>query len=377
MVWPMIAAAAASAIAGAVGSKSAADAQSRASRNAIQEQRRQFDTIMGLQQPWMVTGTGALNQLASLYGLPYQSYQSPAQYAAMQPTTAGAAASSGGSALMPGGSAVHNFVDPLRLANGGKGANVMNILDGAGLFGFGGDSNAPYTANINTQTGTVDVKGGHNALDAAMTNYLRTGQDAPTGGHGRYSDIKRQIEAIRAQGYTFDPATGQGSMGQAPGTTGSAGQAPSGMAGFVASPDYQFRLSEGQRNMGNSFAARGGAASGNALRALTEFNQNMASSEYGNYVNRLMSLAGLGQTATNQTSNYAYGTGNNVGNLMQSSGDSRASGIAGMTGSLIGGLNMLGSYFGGRSGGGTSLQPIDVYSNYMTSGFNPNYSLTG
>ena len=48
---------------------------------------------------------------------------------------------------------------------------------------------------------------------------------------------------------------------------------------FYDSPDYQFRLNEGQRDIGNSFAARGGAASGNALRALTQFNQNLAASE--------------------------------------------------------------------------------------------------
>ena len=59
------------------GASQAADAAAQGSDRAIAEQRRQFDTILGLQQPGMVTGTGANNALARLYGLPYQEYQPP------------------------------------------------------------------------------------------------------------------------------------------------------------------------------------------------------------------------------------------------------------------------------------------------------------
>ena len=65
---------------GAAGTISASNAQSKAAKSAanasqaatdasIAEQRRQFDIAQQNQQPWLTTGTSALNQLASLYGL--------------------------------------------------------------------------------------------------------------------------------------------------------------------------------------------------------------------------------------------------------------------------------------------------------------------
>src|SRR6188768_3809462 len=62
-------------------------------------------------------------------------------------------------------------------------------------------------------------------------------------------------------------------------------------ANFQASPGYNFVRNEGQRDIGNSFAARGGAQSGNALKALAEFNSGLASGEFGNWFNRRMNLA--------------------------------------------------------------------------------------
>lgn len=49
--------------------KSAANASQQATDASIAEQRRQFDIAQQNQQPWLATGTSALNQLASLYGL--------------------------------------------------------------------------------------------------------------------------------------------------------------------------------------------------------------------------------------------------------------------------------------------------------------------
>jgi hypothetical protein len=118
---------------------------------------------------------------------------------------------------------------------------------------------------------------------------------------------------------------------------------PTGQAGnmdrFFASPDYQFRRDEGQRGIGNSFAARGGAASGNALKALTEFNSNLASGEFGNYYNRLAGMAGMGSQATGNVA----GAGNNYANALmgsqQAAGDARASGVMGGANSVMQGVN--------------------------------------
>jgi hypothetical protein len=67
---------------------------------------------------------------------------------------------------------------------------------------------------------------------------------------------------------------------------------------FQASPDYQFAQSEGMRALENSNAAKGLLQSSGHLRSAQEFGQNLASQQYGNYVNRLTGLANQGLSAT-------------------------------------------------------------------------------
>lgn len=108
---------------------------------------------------------------------------------------------------------------------------------------------------------------------------------------------------------------------------------------FTASPGYEWLRSEGMRDIGNSFAARGGAASGNALRALSEFQTGLAAQDYNNFWNRQAGLAGVGQnTAVNLGSLGANAAGN-IGNALANQGASRASGVMGKYGSLAQGLN--------------------------------------
>jgi len=53
----------------AKGQQRAADAASQASASSLAEQRRQFDQSRADQQPWLRTGTSALDALSKLYGL--------------------------------------------------------------------------------------------------------------------------------------------------------------------------------------------------------------------------------------------------------------------------------------------------------------------
>lgn len=130
---------------------------------------------------------------------------------------------------------------------------------------------------------------------------------------------------------------------------------------FYDSPDYQFRLNEGTRNVGNSFAARGGALSGNALRAVNDYAQNTAANEYGNWFNRRLGLAGMGNNAATNVANSATGTANNIGSLQQQYGDARASGILGTIGSLQGGVNGMMQGLGGMSFGGSGSNDTGWY----------------
>jgi hypothetical protein len=117
-------------------------------------------------------------------------------------------------------------------------------------------------------------------------------------------------------------------------------------------PGYAFRLSEGQKALERSAAARGGLLSGSMLKGAQRFGQDLASQEYTNAFNRaqsqlgtrlgaLGSLYGAGQTATQQVSNQAGQYGENVGNLLTAGGAARASGYLGMGSAL---QNAIGQY---------------------------------
>lgn len=118
---------------------------------------------------------------------------------------------------------------------------------------------------------------------------------------------------------------------------------------FQASPSYDFTRQEGQRDLGNSFAAKGGAASGNALRALSQYNQNLASGEYNNWFNQNLGLANIGASGTSGTAQAGANATNqivgantaNVNALSNSyfnGANARASGVTGAANSINSGI---------------------------------------
>jgi hypothetical protein len=128
-----------------------------------------------------------------------------------------------------------------------------------------------------------------------------------------------------------------------------------GMDQFQQDPGYAFRLSEGQKALDRSAAARGGLISGNALKAATRFGQDMGSQEYTNAFNRyqternaqlnpLQSLAGVGQTTAAQLGQTGAANAANVGNLMTSGAAANAAGQVGASNALTGGLSTYLNY---------------------------------
>jgi hypothetical protein len=131
---------------------------------------------------------------------------------------------------------------------------------------------------------------------------------------------------------------------------------PFGMDQFQADPGYAFRMSEGMKGLERSAAARGGLLSGGMLKGIQRFGQNLASDEYTNAFNRyqternarlnpLQSLAGVGQTASQQIGQAGQTMASNVGEAMQSGAAARASGYVGQTNALTGALNTGLNYY--------------------------------
>jgi hypothetical protein len=115
---------------------------------------------------------------------------------------------------------------------------------------------------------------------------------------------------------------------------------PFGQQQFQADPGYAFRLSEGQKALERSAAARGGLISGGALKAATRYGQDMGSQEYTNAFNRyqaerqarlgpLQSLTGMGQTTANTLGAAGQTNATNIGNYGMAGANATAEGYLG------------------------------------------------
>lgn len=135
---------------------------------------------------------------------------------------------------------------------------------------------------------------------------------------------------------------------------------PFGMDQFKADPGYAFRLSEGQKSLDRSAAARGGLISGGALKAATRYGQDMGSQEYTNAFNRyqteratklqpLQSLAGVGQTTANQLGQAGASNAANVGNLMTGGAAAAAAGQVGQANAFNQGVSSYLNYNQGNN----------------------------
>jgi hypothetical protein len=133
-----------------------------------------------------------------------------------------------------------------------------------------------------------------------------------------------------------------------------------GMEQFQQDPGYAFRLSEGQKALDRSAAARGGLISGGALRAATRYGQDMGSQEYQNAFNRyqiernaqlapLQSLAGIGQTTATQLGQTGAANAANVGNYLTGGAAAQAAGQVGQANALTGGLGTYLNYSQGNA----------------------------
>lgn len=107
------------------------------------------------------------------------------------------------------------------------------------------------------------------------------------------------------------------------------------MNDYMADPGFQFRQQQGEQAINRAASAAGRYDSGRALKDLTEFNSGLASQEFGNAFdrwntqqgnrfNRLASLAGVGQTASQQLqqagNNFANQTSQNLANIGSAQG---------------------------------------------------------
>jgi len=217
----------------------------------------------------------------------------------------------------------------------------------------------------------------------------------------------------------YDPASAMRNFGGVAGYDPASAMRNFSASDFQADPGYAFRLSEGMKALDRTAASRGGLLSGATLKGAQRYGSDLASQEYGNAYNRfqanratqsqeyqnafnryqaeraaqeqgygnafnrfqaertntlapLQSLAGVGQSATQQaqqaSQNYATGGTNtlaNYGNAQASNiigqGNARASGYIGGANALSGGI-----------GQGINFYQNQQYLNNLNLARNPN-----
>ena len=386
MTWVAVAVAGGTIVGGVLssqGAKKAAGTAAKGDAAAIAEQQREFDLIRGDTANQRAVGDQALNALGSIYGYkPASSYYGPAnpyygegatpyspQFAApnVNDTAQGRALTY---AFNPGG-ATANL---LGVKSGSTIDEIVNPLGGVLGGLFGGHSSKQRNAQAFLQAFPVrDLGNGMLALpdgtqfpqakfnDLAGTWYGATyhPDGDQSGWQQKYNDVLSSIKSLPQNANIGQAGGGLTSDGVPQGVTNGATANPAltdpnspNYGAFFMSPDYQFRKQQGMQGIENSFSASGGAKSGNALKALADYNSNLAAGEFGNYFNRQAALAGIGQTATNTNANAAIATGNNISNALIGQANARASGVAGQYdafGNALSGLGAgLGYYYGQR-----------------------------
>jgi hypothetical protein len=277
MSFAAVAVVGAAAVGGAMSadsSRKAAHTQADAANKATAAQQQQFDKQLELQQPWMDTGHQGLNVLSQYLGL-----TTPQQ------------------------------------------AHAQANADSQ-VF----DEQAYLAANPDVAKAVAYEKTRGNNY-TGKDHYEQFGRN-----EGRQASYLNGGTAPGTVGPAVAPVIGDSQFGSL--------LKPFGIEDFQKDPGYEFRMNEGAKTLQSGAAARGGLFSGGAGKALERYGQDYASNEYGkandryvsnqaNTFNRLASVAGIGQTAANQSGAASQNFGNQVGSNIIGAGNANAAGQVG------------------------------------------------
>lgn len=117
---------------------------------------------------------------------------------------------------------------------------------------------------------------------------------------------------------------------------------------FRDSPGYQFALDEGQKAIETSAAQRGMLQSGQTLKGLQDYGQNMADQRYQQYLNNLGLMSGTGQQTATQVGQFGAQSAGAQGAAAQNAAQARASGYLGKADAWGQGLGDVAGYLGYR-----------------------------
>jgi hypothetical protein len=97
-------------------------------------------------------------------------------------------------------------------------------------------------------------------------------------------------------------------------------------ASFQESPNIQFLRDQGMRGINQQASARGGLGGGSRLKALSQFNQNLAQQDFNNQFNRLGQVSRQGLSAAQALGGFGSQQAAQQANLLGQQGQAQAQG---------------------------------------------------
>jgi hypothetical protein len=318
----------------------------QASNAALAENKRQFDIGQANIQPWITGGTASLRDLLYKMGI------------STGGGTTQAAAGTTGSDQSGIYSALSSYLmqHPRWTPAEGSTGQTNNFLQKslAGLMSTIGDK----AHDVETRNLFAELeKQGFSEAD--ITNALYS--------NGQMRSLS-DLEGLADQASTTQ-SNSKLQYGEGETPPGEFGELNKKFEFTQDDPSYQFRLTEGTKALERSGAAKGSSLGGAALKGLTRYAQDYASTEYGNAFNRFetaqtneynryATIAGLGQTSAQQAaqngSNYANSNSNIVMNNANAQGDYATQAANARASGYMGGANAWSNALSGLSSNLTS-----------------------
>jgi len=310
---------------------SAAQLEAQAAQRALEEQKRQFDLSRSDLAPWKNTGNAALDQLSLMTGIYPQSQRL--------------------SSLGSMGGSMGDY----------KAVNSPDLIDTS--------KGGAFNPNADLYASSPEYKAAYDKFMGWHQSRYGKSPNLSLGSDEQIAEKQIQDFGFNLGNYNTNKKTSYDKNLQ---DNSAAAQAKQDAYSFASTdPSYAFRQSEGNKGIEAALRARGMYGSGGALKELTEYNSNLASTEYGNQFGRLSTLAGYGQNATNSGNTlgaqYAANAGNiginsaaNSGNALLAGANARASGYvnsANNWGNTLGNVGgTLADYYKRNGSGGSGSE---------------------
>jgi hypothetical protein len=245
----------------------------------------------------------------------------------------------------------------------------LNLLTG-GLFTGGGAISQAIDRIGEQGQGIIDTITGQDQQDALdeAAKLANAATDRAT------LENRRQFDLSRADLAPWLREGGRALSAQSR-LLGLNGDSSGSLRELQSAPGYQFRRSQGQKQLEAGLASRGGFGSGKSFTAGQNYAQDYVSNEYGNRLNQLASVANTGQSTGNSLaslgSNYAQNQGNLYTNNANAQGAARISSANNKQNNLYNILSFGASLAGSDIRLKTDIKEIGVHSSGL-----PLYSWT-